>query len=36
VNLAVAICHNRMFVPQTAAEDPILPIANAVREALGL
>jgi CubicO group peptidase (beta-lactamase class C family) len=35
-NLAVAICHNRMFVPQTAAEDPILPIANAVRKALGL
>jgi len=35
-NLAVAICHNRMFVPQTVAEDPILPIANAVRQALGL
>jgi CubicO group peptidase (beta-lactamase class C family) len=35
-NLAVAICHNRMFVPQTAQEDPVLPIANAVREALGL
>jgi len=36
VNLAVAICHNRMFVPQSAADDPILLIANAVREALGL
>jgi CubicO group peptidase (beta-lactamase class C family) len=36
VNLAVAICHNRMFVPQSAADDPILLIADAVREALGL
>jgi len=36
LNLAVAICHNRMFVPQTAQDDPILLIANAVRAALGL
>jgi CubicO group peptidase (beta-lactamase class C family) len=36
VNLAVAICHNRMFVPQSAGDDPILLIADAVREALGL
>jgi CubicO group peptidase (beta-lactamase class C family) len=36
VNLAVAICHNRMFVPQSAADDPILLIADAVRAALGL
>jgi CubicO group peptidase (beta-lactamase class C family) len=36
LNLAVAICHNRMFVPQSAADDPILLIANAVRAALEL
>jgi CubicO group peptidase (beta-lactamase class C family) len=36
VNLAVAICHNRMFVPQSATDDPILVIADAVRAALGL
>jgi len=35
-NLAVAICHNKMFNASSLAEDPILPIANAVREALGL
>jgi len=34
--LAVAICHNRMFNPRSVEEDSILPIANAVREALGL
>ena len=34
--LAVAICHNRLFNASAPAEDPILPIANAVREALGL
>jgi CubicO group peptidase (beta-lactamase class C family) len=34
--LAVAICHNRLFNAATAEEDPILPIANAVREGLGL
>lgn len=34
--LAVAICHNRMFNPRTVEEDAILPIADAVRSALGL
>jgi CubicO group peptidase (beta-lactamase class C family) len=34
--LAVAICHNRLFNPTTREEDAILPIADAVREALGL
>ena len=35
-NLAVAICHNRLFNPTTCEEDAILVVANAVREALGL
>jgi CubicO group peptidase (beta-lactamase class C family) len=35
-NLAVAICHNRLFNASSIEEDAILPIANAVREALGL
>jgi CubicO group peptidase (beta-lactamase class C family) len=34
--LAVAICHNRLFNPATAAEDALLPIAEAVRRGLGL
>lgn len=34
--LAVAICHNRLFNPTSREEDAILPIADAVREALGL
>jgi len=34
--LAVAICHNRLFNASAPAEDPLLPIANAVREAAGL
>ena len=34
--LAVAICHNRLFNPMTRGEDAILPIADAIREALGL
>lgn len=34
--LAVAICHNRLFNPTNTAEDAILPIANAVRQGLGL
>jgi CubicO group peptidase (beta-lactamase class C family) len=34
--LAVAICHNRMFNASTPEEDPLLPIANAVRAGLGL
>jgi CubicO group peptidase (beta-lactamase class C family) len=32
--LAVAICHNRLFNASTPEEDPILPIANAVRAGL--
>jgi CubicO group peptidase (beta-lactamase class C family) len=35
-NLAVAICHNKMFNASSLEEDPILPIANAVRTALTL
>lgn len=34
--LAVAICHNRLFNASSPEEDPILPIANAIREGLGL
>jgi CubicO group peptidase (beta-lactamase class C family) len=34
--LGVAICHNRLFNPTTPEEDAILPIANAIREAVGL
>jgi CubicO group peptidase (beta-lactamase class C family) len=35
-NLAVAICHNRLFNASSLEQDSILPIANAIREALGL
>lgn len=35
-NLAVAICHNKMYNPNGREDDPILPIANAVRQGLGL
>ena len=35
-NLAVTICRNRFFNAYSAREDPILPIANAVRSAVGL
>jgi len=35
-NLGVAICHNRLFNASSLEEDSILPIANAVREALGM
>jgi CubicO group peptidase (beta-lactamase class C family) len=34
--LAVAICHNRLFNANSREEDPILPIAQAVRAALKL
>jgi CubicO group peptidase (beta-lactamase class C family) len=34
--LAVAICHNRLFNASTPGEDPLLPIADAVRAGLGL
>jgi CubicO group peptidase (beta-lactamase class C family) len=34
--LAVAICHNRLFNASTPEEDPILPIANAIRAGLGM
>jgi CubicO group peptidase (beta-lactamase class C family) len=34
--LAVAICHNRLFNPTTGEEDAILTIADAVYDALGL
>lgn len=35
-NLAVAICHNRLFNATRVEEDASLPIANAVRDALRL
>jgi CubicO group peptidase (beta-lactamase class C family) len=34
--LAVAICHNKLFNPTSPEEDPLLPIANAIRRALNL
>ncbi|MCK9540826.1 MAG: beta-lactamase family protein [Novosphingobium sp.] len=34
--LAVAICHNRMFNSRDPADDPILPISQAVVASLGL
>ena len=36
LNLAVAICHNRLFNPTTIEEDAMLVVANAVREALAI
>lgn len=36
LNLAVAICHNRLFNPTAVEEDPLFPIAQAIREALAL
>jgi len=35
-NLAVAICHNRMFNARAPQDDPILPISKAVVSSLGL
>lgn len=35
-NLAVAICHNRMFNSRDPKDDPIMPISKAVVTALGL
>jgi CubicO group peptidase (beta-lactamase class C family) len=35
-SLAVAICHNKMFNAASIEEDPLLPIAEAVRIALGI
>lgn len=35
-DLAVAICHNRLYNPSSAEDDPLLPIAIAIRESLGL
>ncbi|CAB3722027.1 serine hydrolase domain-containing protein [Paraburkholderia rhynchosiae] len=34
--LAVAICHNKLFNPSSPDEDPLLPIAQAIRQALNL
>jgi len=34
--LAVAICHNRMLQPMRREDDPLLPIAQALRAGLGL
>ena len=35
-HLAVAITHNRMFRPATAEENPLVPIGQAVRQAVGV
>lgn len=35
LGLAVAICHNRMFDARSVEEDPVLPVADAVWQALG-
>ncbi|MFM0670687.1 serine hydrolase domain-containing protein [Paraburkholderia sediminicola] len=34
--LAVAICHNKLFNPASQEEDPLLPVARAIRKALNL
>jgi CubicO group peptidase (beta-lactamase class C family) len=34
--LAVAICHNKLFNPTSPEDDPLLPVAQAIREALNL
>ncbi len=34
--LAVSFCHNRLVLPQTSDEDPFIPVAAAVREALAM
>jgi CubicO group peptidase (beta-lactamase class C family) len=34
--LAVSFCHNRMMLAQTSEEDPFIPIAAAIREALAM
>ncbi len=34
--LAAAITHNHMFNARTAEEDPLLPVANAIRDGLGV
>jgi CubicO group peptidase (beta-lactamase class C family) len=36
LNLAVAICHNRLFNASSLGEDAILVVADSVREALGV
>ncbi|NKI15991.1 beta-lactamase family protein [Spongiibacter sp. KMU-166] len=35
-NLSVAICHNRLYNPHSVDDDPLFPIARAIRECLGL
>ena len=35
-NLAVAICHNRMFNALELEKDPVFPISQAVRKALDI
>ncbi|TDN59213.1 serine hydrolase domain-containing protein [Paraburkholderia sp. BL10I2N1] len=36
IGLAVAICHNKLFNPTSPEEDALLPIAQAIRQALNL
>jgi CubicO group peptidase (beta-lactamase class C family) len=36
LNLAVAICHNRLFNPTSVAQDPLFPVAQAIRQAVAL
>jgi CubicO group peptidase (beta-lactamase class C family) len=35
-NFALAICHNKLFNPASEAENPLRPVTDAVRSALGL
>ncbi len=35
-DLAVSFCHNRLVLPATSDEDPFIPVAAAVREALAM
>lgn len=36
LNLAVGVCHNRMYLVNSVEEDPVMPVADAIREGLGL
>ncbi len=35
-DIAVSFCHNRLVLPATSDEDPFIPVAAAVREALAM
>jgi CubicO group peptidase (beta-lactamase class C family) len=36
LNLAVAICHNRLFNPASIDQDPLYPIAQSIRQAVDM